>query len=116
MGNHCCVPAEGTGNSFCDPLATACAFPDASAPKNADFRCNETADCSGGEICCLNAGATLGQDQGCTYYYVSKDTGTTCMQSCGAQPQMCGQDSDCTTSGQTCHQVSTLAQWLGVCQ
>ena len=119
VGNHCCIPAEGTGASTCEPAQTACAFADASA-KNADFQCNESADCAGsngGHLCCLTSPGSLGQDQGCTsYYYVSKEKGTTCMSSCGSQPQICGQDSDCATAGQHCIPLSTLGMWLGVCQ
>ena len=117
VGNHCCIPAEGTGASTCEPGGTACTFADASA-KNANFFCNATADCTNGQICCLNSPATLGQDQGCTsYYYVSKDNGSTCTTgSCGGQPQLCGQNSDCTTSGDICWPLSTLGMWLGVCQ
>jgi hypothetical protein len=116
VGNHCCIPAEGTGPSVCEPGQTACAFADAGA-KNADFQCNESGDCMTGQVCCLTApGTATSQDPGCTsYYYVSAEHGTTCMASCGSQAQICGQDSDCT-SGMHCIPLSTLGMWLGVCK
>jgi hypothetical protein len=110
-GQHCCLPS--TGNSTC---AATCQFtnPDAS---NSDFQCNETNDCTTGQVCCENAGAQIQQDLGCTQYdFVSKQHGTTCVQtSCPAgQAQICGSTADCS-GGKTCFPVNTKAMWLGVC-
>lgn len=108
--DHCCIPAQASGQpSYCS--ASACAF-DAGG---ADFQCNETADCTGGKVCCLTAPGHTGQDVGCTsYYYIASEHGTQCMTSCGTQPQICGQNSDCP-SGMTCISTDTLGMWLGTC-
>jgi len=113
-GNHCCDFTSGSNPSTCEPLATACTF---EAGTNADFQCNETADCPNGSICCMNANATLGQDQGCTYFFASKDHGTSCVTgtTCPGPIQVCGQTADCP-SPKTCMPMDTLAVWLGVCQ
>ncbi len=113
-GNHCCDFTSGSNPSTCDPLATACPF---EAGTNADFQCNETADCPNGSICCMSASATLGQDQGCSYFFASKDHGTSCVTgtTCPGPIQVCGQTADCP-SGMTCQPLDTLAVWLGVCQ
>jgi len=110
QGNHCCDFTSGSNPSTCEPLGTACTF---EAGTNADFQCNVPGDCTAGQSCCMNASATLGQDTGCSYYFESKDHGTTCMQTCPGL-QLCGQTSDCP-NGKTCQPLYTLAVWLGVC-
>jgi hypothetical protein len=111
-GNHCCDWTSGSNPSTCQPLATPCGF---DAGTNADFVCNESADCAQGQICCM-PGATSGQDLGCSYYFAGKDHGTTCVTgtTCPSGLQICGQTADCP-NGKTCQPLSTLAAWLGVC-
>ncbi len=114
QGFHCCDYTSGSNPSVCEPNGTACAF---EAGTNADFQCNETADCPNGNVCCMSNGATLGQDLGCSYFFASKDHGTSCVQgtACpGTQLQICGQTADCP-NGKTCQPLNTLAVWLGVC-
>jgi hypothetical protein len=111
---HCCLPASG--NSTCTPNGTACTFAK-DAATNSDFQCNETNDCTTGQVCCENAGALIQQDPGCTMYdFVSGQKGTSCVQtSCPqGQAQVCGSNADCT-GGKTCFPVNTKAMWLGVC-
>ena len=111
---HCCLPASG--NSTCTPNGTACTFTK-DAATNSDFQCNETNDCTTGQVCCENAGAQIQQDPGCTQYdFVSGQKGTSCVQTaCPAgQGQICGSTADCPT-GKTCFPVNTKAMWLGVC-
>jgi hypothetical protein len=111
---HCCLPASG--NSVCNPLATACAFAN-DASTNSDFVCNETNDCPSGSICCDN-GEINPPDPGCGYDFVSKQKGTSCVvgTTCPTgQGQICGGNADCPT-GKTCFPVNTKAMWLGVCQ
>jgi len=111
-GNHCCDYTSGSNPSTCLPLGTACPF---EAGTNADLQCEESADCQNG-VCCMT-GASLGMDQGCSYFFASKNHGTACVtgSSCGGtSPQICGQTADCTTG--TCQPIYTLGVWLGVCQ
>lgn len=114
-GRQCCIPAAGLGPSQCISGASLCTWLDASA-KNADFRCNETADCQSGQICCLTPPGTVGQDNGCTGYYVAAGVvGTNCQSNCLGAPQVCGQNADCAM-GKTCFPLLTEGFWLGVCQ
>jgi len=111
---HCCLPAKG--NSTCTPNGTACVFA-ADAATNSDFQCDETNDCTTGQVCCENAGALIQQDPGCTMYdFVSGQKGTSCVQTAcpQGQGQVCGSNADCPT-GKTCFPVNTKAMWLGVC-
>jgi len=111
---HCCLPASG--NSTCTANGTACVFAK-DAATNSDFQCNETNDCTSGQVCCENAGALIQQDLGCTKYdFVSGQKGTSCVQtSCPqGQGQICGSTADCP-QGKTCFPVNTKAMWLGVC-
>lgn len=114
-GEHCCVYKQSTNlPSTCNAGATACT-PGLDAGTT-DFECEETNDCTGGNVCCLTAPGFLAQDQGCTaYHYVSSMKGTTCMASCGSQPQICGSNADCT-GGKTCQPVNTKGIWIGACQ
>lgn len=113
-GDHCCVSGSTSVPSTCQ--ATACVFT-TDASTNSDFQCNESNDCPGNQVCCENAGSEVLQDPGCTsYWFVSKQHGTTCMNSCpSGQAQICGSSSDCKNGG-TCVPVNTKAMWLGACQ
>jgi hypothetical protein len=113
-GQHCCIPGSTSTPSTCQ--ASTCTFA-ADAATNADFQCNESNDCPNNQVCCENAGAEVQQDPGCTsYWFVSKQHGTTCMNSCpSGQAQICGSSADCKNGG-TCVPVNTKAIWLGACQ
>ncbi len=115
VGEHCCEYAEEAGvPSTCSAGPTACGVEIATG---FDWRCDETNDCPGGQVCCF-AGAITPHLQCAGQYSAPAGTHSTACRiaTCAAgETRTCGTQADCP-AGTTCTAMRLRGKHFGFCK
>jgi hypothetical protein len=115
VGEHCCEYAEAANiPSTCSAGATACAVEIATG---FDWRCDETNDCPGGQVCCFASPVTP-HPQCIGQYSGSPDAHSTACRigACAAgETRTCGSQADCPL-GTTCTGMRFRGKHFGFCK
>lgn len=115
VGEHCCQYAEVSATpSTCSAGPTACAV---AITTGFDWRCDETNDCPGGQICCF-AGIITPHPQCSGLYSASPNVHATACRpaACAAgETRTCGSTADCP-AGQTCTGMRLRGKHFGFCR
>jgi hypothetical protein len=115
VGEHCCEYAEQDGvPSTCSAGPTACGV---AITTGFDWRCDESNDCPGGQVCCF-AGAITPHPTCAGRYSASPLTHATACRPAACAPgetRTCGSQSDCPAAT-TCTPMRLRGKHFGFCK